>query len=142
MPLRNCRPGRPNVIYLFHRKAAKIAPANPRPMTGWIMSAAEALDVLVEELELVAVDEPEREEEEEEEDDEPLDEWEPVEVAWVDLRLPEAAEPIAVPLVLGMILPTEAVPAEAEGIMMAETKVEFWPAGTLAGADWTVAAAG
>ena len=79
---------------------------------------------------LVAV--PEREPDEEDDDD--PDERELEEAVTVDLRDPV---PTTVPL-------ARAVPVLAEpvGFMTGVTKVEFWPAGTTAAADWEVAAAG
>ena len=94
------------------------------------MSPAEdGLDVPAVEPELVAVPEPEREDEDEV--DELPDERE---VVWVDLRVPV---PTTVPLP-----PERPVLAEPVGFMTGVTKVEFWPAGTLAAADWAVATAG
>ena len=97
------------------------------------MSPAEdGLDVPDVAPELVAVPEPEREDEDEV--DELLDERELAEVVWVDLRVPV---PTTVPLPL-----ERPVLAEPVGFRTGVTKVEFWPAGTLAAADWAVATAG
>ena len=78
--------------------------------------------MLVVEPELVAV--PEREPDEED-DDEPPDERELAEPVTVDLR-----EPVPTTVTLA----AREVPALAEpvGFMMGVTKVEFWPAGTIA----------
>lgn len=97
----------------LYKKAAKTTPANPRPRMGWIISAAEALLVLVVEPELVLV-EPEPEVE--------VDECEVVEevaeeaLEEEDFRLAE----LMVPLV-----PEEPLPDEPVGTMT----VLFTPAG-------------
>ena len=82
----------------------------------------------------MAVPELELEPEEEEEDDELPDEPELAEAVLVDLRVPV---PTTVPLT-----PERPVLDEPVGIITGVTKVEFWPAGTLAAADWAVATAG
>ena len=68
---KNCRPKRPE-RHTIYKKAANTTPANPRPRTGLIISAAEAFDVLLEELE-PEVEEPEPELEPEVEDELPDD---------------------------------------------------------------------
>ena len=105
------------------------------------MSAEEAgRDEVVVAPEPVAVEEPELAREEEPDVDEPLVVREPVPVAvvWVDRRLPVPA----VPTTAVLLTPERGLLDEPVAITTGVTKVEFWPAGTIAAGDWLVTAAG